>query len=50
MSSSLSVDQKFTPKGAWLRSCDPFEILEPLHIFGTVKDRNFILGVYHSMH
>jgi len=31
-------------KVTWLGSRDNFEILGPLYIFGTVKDRNFVFG------
>ena len=46
MSSTLSADEKFNSKWAWLGSRDPFfkKILGPLYIVGMVKDRNFVFG------
>ena len=47
--SNSSADEKFTPKGCGLSHVTNFEILEPLYIFGTLKNRNSLF-VKHDEH
>ena len=44
MSSTVSANEKFTRKWAWLGSINQFWNFGTLYIFGMVINRNFVFG------